>query len=741
MKLFTFCNHNSSKASFISLVFVIICGITSSLNAQQIIITPGTNLILNGNVSLVLNNAALQNDGAFAAGTSTVNFIGHKDSSASYIAGSSTTTFNNLSVSKSASGVALKSAVAVKNILDLNNGDLFTYNNLTLKSDAALTARVAPVALGSNIIGKTNVERYVSAKRIWRLITAPVTHSNTIYNSWQNNGLYVAGAGTLITGTNPSAANGLDYSAQNTASMKGFNYATQQFTKVLNTRVAISSGNAGSADNTGYFIFIRGDRNPLNTNTSIYNNTTLTSTGDLQIGTQTFTASPVKDNYTLIGNPYASPVNFDKVKLNNIVKRFYVWDPALNAAGGYIMLDDVNNTGTYLKSVLVGSQTKDIQSGQAFFVQTKGNNPASLIFNEDSKSVTTSNLSFRPLTPNTPAGPVTGQIRATLNILNSDSATSTADGAIAQFNDAFSAQLDQDDAAKFANTNENLSIVRNNVLLAAERRPALSLNDTVYFRLTTTTQRSYQFIFEAEGLGQPNMTGFLEDSYLGTSTLINLEGSTTVNFAINAEAASAAINRFRIVFKTASVVLPVTISSVKAFQKNSNITVEWKVENELNMVKYDVEKSTDGSVFTYVNTTNVSGTNNSYNTYSWIDVKAVQGNNFYRIKSYDRSGEIKYSSIVKVTIGKITGTSSFSVYSNPVTGNVINLAVNNQPAGKYQVRLTNISGQSIFVKTIQINGGNSTQSLNAGSKLPAGIYQLEIIGQDNKHNTQKIIVE
>src|SRR6185295_19668736 len=98
-------------------------GTNSSLFAQ-ISITPGTNLVLNGDVSLVLNNAALQNNGAFAAGSSTVNFIGHQDTLVSYVSGSSSTTFNNLSVIKSAYGVALKSAVEVKNVLTVNAGNL-----------------------------------------------------------------------------------------------------------------------------------------------------------------------------------------------------------------------------------------------------------------------------------------------------------------------------------------------------------------------------------------------------------------------------------------------------------------------------------------------------------------------------------------------------------------------------------------------------------------------------------------
>lgn len=742
------CFYSSVKAYFFPLstilfskkvlgFFAISFITTTTLVAQQIKIYPGSNLVLNGNVSLVINNASLINHGTFTAGTSTVDFTGNGDTLLSYVSGLNSTSFNNLSVSKSAYGVALKSAVLVKNTLSLNAGNLYTDSNLTLMSDQTLTAQVAAVATGSYIIGKANVERYISARRSWRLMTAPVTNSATIFNSWQKRGVYVSGQGLLVTGANPTLANGLDASAQNNVSMKTFNYSTQQFVNVVNTKVPISAGVSGNADNTGYMVFVRGDRDLINTTAGVVNTTTITSIGTLQTGTQTFTASAdTTKRYTLIGNPYASPVDFDLVTRTNLKKRFYVWDPSLNTVGGYVMLDDLDNDGIYTKSVAGSSQTKHIQSSQAFYVQTTTNGPASITFNESSKSTSNNNLMFKPVTAN---GLGNGQIVATLNLMNADSTIVLADGALAEFNDNYSAGIDLDDAAKFLNANENISVVRNNVLLAAERRPVPNVNDTVALRITNTSKRAYQLVLEASGLEQPGMMAFFEDSYLATSTAISLSGITTVAFSINSDAASRGTNRFKIVFKAGAVVLPVKISNVSAVKKDKNIAVEWRVENEINMIKYDVEKSGDGVTFTYANTTTVTGSNNISNNYSWLDVNGVNGNNFYRIKSYDRSGAVKYSATVKVAMGNIAG--GFNVYPNLITGNVIKVVINNQPAGVYQLSLTNISGQTILVQRVKTSGGNSVESIDTGNKLPAGIYQLEMRDINNKLSTQKLIVE
>ncbi len=728
------------KRYFICLICICICfAYAISVEAQGITINSRIALVMNGNISLVVKNASFNNNGTFVSGISTVNFRGHTDTTASYVSGTKKTTFYNLSVNKSAFGLALKSVVDVRNVLAVTGGNLYTDSNLTLKSDISLTARVDVVPSTSKILGKAQVERYLPSKRAWRLMTAPVTQASTIYNTWQNRGVYVAGVGALVTGPNPTgvAGNGLDVSQQNTTSLKTWNVNTQALVPVSNTLVAISPTNNGSADNIGYYVFIRGDRDPANTNILNSNITTITSIGKLQTGTQSFAASAVTGGLTLIGNPYASPIDFNNITRSNVIKRFYVWDPKINSLGAYVMLDDLNNDGIFAKTVAASSETKDIQSSQAFFVETYANGPASVTFDETSKSGNNNNTVFRPESP-VSVGAGVGSISATLFLVNADNSKIVADGAFADFDDIYSASIDRDDAIKFANVNETLGVQVKNTTMAAERRPALRFNDTLFFKLYRTAQRNYQFEFEPNGFDQSLMGGLLQDSYLNTNTPISLSGATTVNFTINSDAASAATNRFRIVF-TSIAPLPVTITNVAAHQKNKNIAVNWKVANEINMLKYDVEKSTDGAVFTKVATINISGTNNTYNSYSWLDVNAVQGNNFYRIKTYDRSGQVKYSSIVNVAMGKAEG--GFSIYPNPVKGSVINLQITNQAADTYNIRLTNTIGQVLYTTSIQSNGGNSSHALNTGSELPAGIYQLEIIGQNKNHNTQKVIVE
>ncbi|WP_218029243.1 hypothetical protein, partial [Segetibacter aerophilus] len=167
-------------------------------------------------------------------------------------------------------------------------------NKLLLKSGAAGSASIGAVT--GTLTNATNitVERYIPSRRAWRLITAPLSNANTIRQAWQNNGVYTAGIGTFITGP---TGTGLDNS--NAYSLKTYNVGSQQLVDVSNTTQSLSSA-TGSADNKGYFLFVRGDRNPTNLTPPNTNVTTLSSVGTLQTGTQTFSAAATANNFTLI---------------------------------------------------------------------------------------------------------------------------------------------------------------------------------------------------------------------------------------------------------------------------------------------------------------------------------------------------------------------------------------------------------------------------------------------------------
>jgi hypothetical protein len=748
-----------------------------------------TNLVIDSGAVLTLTNATLNiagcitNNGSFDATNGSVNFIGNTMQT---IAGSSlaANTIKELIVSNTAGITIAASANDSLNITgklsfgSVNNAAINTNDNLVLVSNAAGTARVADITnsganSGNKFVGKVSVQRYFPARRSWRLFTAPLAKAGSIFDYLQNGGNYAAGKGTYVSGANPSTANGLDLSPFNNTSLK----EGSNLTPVTNTKTAMLSKNsADTSDNKAYFIFVRGDRTAINFNPPYSDITTLNSKGNLQTGRQTFSASSSLNAFTLIGNPYASPVDFRKLTRNNILNRVYVWDPYLNSEqGGYITLDDVNNTGTYdIHPQSPGGLNQIIQSGQAFFVQTATANPASLVFQENAKADTAANrTAFRSMN-------FMPALQIELYQLNTDNSKVLADGTFAQFDKSFDKRVTFQDALKFGNVKEMLSLQRDNKNMIIERRPLIQNNDTLFLQLTKTTQRNYRLQFDPENM-DPGITAFLEDSYTGTQTPVSTLAASGYNFVINADTASAAANRFKIIFKQInSIALPVTYSRINAHQQASNIAVEWTVENEVNISKYEVEKSTDAISFSTVNTTVAVGANRSSTDYKWLDIHPVNGNNYYRVRSVSPDGKYEYSKVVlvkianatsgiriypnpvngnnyygvrsvspdgkyeysKVVLEKITNAASgIRIYPNPVTDGIITAEFKNMPGGIYKTRLLNAVGQIVLTKVINHTMETLMENIIPDFKLIAGIYQLEITTSGNTITSVKVIVQ
>jgi hypothetical protein len=119
------------------------------------------------------------------------------------------------------------------------------------------------------------------------------------------------------------------------------------------------------------------------------------------------------------------------------------------------------------------------------------------------------------------------------------------------------------------------------------------------------------------------------------------------------------------------------------------------------------------------------------------DVSPHEIDNFYRVKSVGINGEIKYSSIVKVSFIKYKP--SISIYPNPVRDGIINMQMSNMPKGEYSARVINNLGQTVLVQRIQHLTVSTVESINAKQFLYPGNYQLEILQPDKKMITLQFV--
>jgi hypothetical protein len=182
-------------------------------------------------------------------------------------------------------------------------------------------------------------------------------------------------------------------------------------------------------------------------------------------------------------------------------------------------------------------------------------------------------------------------------------------------------------------------------------------------------------------------------------------------------------------------ILPVNFVSISAKKTNDNVLLSWKVAAEQDILRYEIERSADGRNFDiagYVVAVNS-------NEYSWLDISAMGAMAYYRVKSIDLSGEIKYSGIAKVVGGN--EFSKITVSPNPVQGSELNVQFKNKQEGKYDIRLVDAAGRVVLVSAAQHTGGSSTQTIQLPVTVSRGIYQLIVTDEDKKVTIQRLYID
>ncbi len=97
--------------------------------------------------------------------------------------------------------------------------------------------------------------------------------------------------------------------------------------------------------------------------------------------------------------------------------------------------------------------------------------------------------------------------------------------------------------------------------------------------------------------------------------------------------------------------LPVNLKLFTAIKSNGNVQLKWIASNEINFLKYELERSADGSRFTTFKEVMAKGmlTEQQYES---VDNSPLSGINYYRLKQMDKDGTYNYSRIVKVDMGR-----------------------------------------------------------------------------------------
>ena len=637
-----------------------------------------------------------------------------------------------------------------------------------LQSNATGDASVGQIS-STSITGTVTVQRYLtggtSAYRGNRLLSSPVYNAtdgngNHIYSiNYLINSMYLTATTTNGGFDNPAPANPSlyiyrenlipDYSTFTGSNFRGINNILSSPNYILD----VDGGPYNILAANGYLVFFRGNRASASyaaetTPSYVPQTVTLSTSGTLNAGqivfrdwfTPTSTAlsyspsSPVGVmGYNLIGNPYASGIDWDTFQTTTPTQGLY----GVNVTNTMYVLDDVTKTyGSYVAgSGGVGSAafvSNVVSSGQSFFVVANAAG-GQFIINESAKT-TKLNTGVKLLMSKQLVNMINNQyIR--LQLMGKDS--SIGEQTMIRFNSLATGKFTRGvdatylpgfgEASLSTKSLDQVDLSINNIPLPKQQGEAVKIN------VNATSNGTYTISLR-DMVSVPQIYDFwLMDAYKKDS--VNLRVNKTYSFMISkADNASFGSNRFSLVIREnpalAYHLIDFTATKVASARQ---VQAVWTTANEGNYTNFTVERSADnGKTFEVLGGVKAQGEG----SYSFLDKNPVNGTSLYRLKQEDINNTISYSKLVTIQYSGLSDqlvNNKINVYPNPANS-IINLAITQATSERAMYRIKVMNSSGAVVK--DITSSQSTWQDNV-SDLKPGTYLIQVTNS----TTQSLVGE
>ena len=176
-----------------------------------------------------------------------------------------------------------------------------------------------------------------------------------------------------------------------------------------------------------------------------------------------------------------------------------------------------------------------------------------------------------------------------------------------------------------------------------------------------------------------------------------------------------------------------TLGQLTGGYSSGFVQLQWNTSSEVDMGHFEVERSTDGINFRKLGKILAKGDVNVKTEYTFLDILADKGSNFYRLVIIDKDGNFTYSKVITISVEK--GISLFVVYPNPF-GKKVQVKFNSDGPDQATMNIINSDGKLIATQTDPVQKGENRLAVRNVDNLPGGIYYLELITKDKKIRTK-----
>jgi trimeric autotransporter adhesin len=523
------------------------------------VIVSGTLTSYTGNMNIA---GDFTHNGTFNHNNGTVVFNG--TSGISDISGSSTlTTFNNLTANTSG-GVRIQKAVELLGVLNVGAGVTFSANGtgagtFTLRSTGESTANDASIGSllnGASVSGNVKVERYMSSlPRIYRYLSSPV--QNATLQQWANHfsitgnisGLKkTAICGYFVTPTSPS----LFYYRESVAGPSVNGYMAYPSSTAQGLAAPITRGVGFAAYVRNCTSFVMNVLGPVNQGDIPFDSISYNDSGD------------AADGYNLIGNPYASAIDWASVT---------GWARS-NIHQVAAVTNNHSESAQFIYMDATDLSPQVIASGQGFWVQAT-NGAASLTINETAKVVSATGSFYRD----------SNKEKDHLIIKLSNGRDT--DNAYMKLRSFAKTEKDEYDGIKLKNgIFDVFTFSSDNYPMAINSTPLINCQEPLRVGIRNLKPGSYTLSLEALGR-YGNLNFSLKDNYTNTTKILT---DLSYEFTVSTDPASFKTERFTLYAEQKISSAPVALNyNAVSCDGSAAITIE----NPLKGIGYRFYTTTD----------------------------------------------------------------------------------------------------------------------------------------------------
>ncbi len=658
-----------------------------------------------------------------------------------------TNRLNNFTLNRSGQTITLGNEMQVSNVLIPTAGTLASNGYLVMLSTAGISSSIGTITAGtSDITGNVNVQSYFTGGayltyRGTRMISSPiqeVAFPNNFFRKMRDR-FVITGPGGTTNGFDeggvkqPFATTLLRYVEIGTP--------TKSYATIKNINEAIIPGK-------GYFFFYRGNKSnsafdspaPSKTNATTgevfapVEDWTATyigsiNKGDITVQNLTVT-NPATDDYAgfhLLGNPYPATLDFEKFKANNTIVDDFLCIVKKTRDGYAVRSGAYNNNTTNPLAVATTSNiTEDltkIQPGQGFYV--KITTPGNVTFKESQKVAGTAPVRLLTINENNLLQKAMPPINKNSSSLNRDKVlryfiqdTASYEQATIVFGENNDAKFKDYDAAYNGG-----SILGTSTLTADNKNVCINympaLNNVQQLKIAVTAIESnnklkLNFTEISDLLITKNLV--LQDNYTNTTTQID-EENAKYNFTIDKnKSATFGNNRFVLLIQQKAII----ITDFKATKQNVGNLITWVSTQNTKADSCVLEKSTDGINYYAIHVFKLDGISNPVQNCSYLDVNAIKGINYYRLKLIDKNKKHTRTNVISISYD-LEPVNEVIVYPNPVKDN-INIFINAVSNYAKSIQIFDLNGK--LLKNYSKAAKNNV-SYNV-SDLSKGVYLIKI---------------